>query len=411
MPGYFRYAPVPANRSKAVPTPARAPKPGPPPRPALWHVLQLRAARSKAAPPARNPRQDGLPAQLRDNGEALSGQDLSDVRVHRDSAEPSRLGALAFTRGAEIHLGPGQDRHLPHELWHVVQQKQGRVAATTQLMGEEVNDSPALEREADMMGDRLLSGPAQDAATGARTQEIVGKGATSRIVQCYQSIFVMGQQAKRSQHARYITFGTSEMLVQPGAAAVERSYYTNRNAQNGYQIWKPTMAVIGDCVAAAEELMHGQKLKYGAPDVSVYRDTGEIFGDTDDANRARGKATDLGHSANPSPLTAYLITRQGYKTDEDRPQFHGAAIVAQDGTDNVTLEATAPTSGDISRDRVEPVYDMYGAGRLERQTFKTAYQAEYGKDATVSVIEPAKKLPDTAADDPLATTVTDWVMT
>ena len=75
MPGYFRHAPAPANMSKAVPAAARVPKPGPPPRPALWHVLQLRAARSKAAPPARNPRQDGLPAQLRDKGEALRSEE------------------------------------------------------------------------------------------------------------------------------------------------------------------------------------------------------------------------------------------------------------------------------------------------------------------------------------------------
>ena len=29
-------------------------------------------------------------------------------------------------RARDIHLGPGQEKHLPHEAWHVVQQKQGQ---------------------------------------------------------------------------------------------------------------------------------------------------------------------------------------------------------------------------------------------------------------------------------------------
>ena len=41
----------------------------------------------------------------------------------------------AYTQGSDIHLGPGQEQHLPHEAWHVVQQKQGRVTATTQMKG------------------------------------------------------------------------------------------------------------------------------------------------------------------------------------------------------------------------------------------------------------------------------------
>ena len=59
--------------------------------------------------------------------EAMSGIALDDVRIKRNSPEAARLGALAYARGSEIHLGPGQEKHLPHEAWHVVQQKQGRV--------------------------------------------------------------------------------------------------------------------------------------------------------------------------------------------------------------------------------------------------------------------------------------------
>jgi hypothetical protein len=99
-------------------------------------------------------RSGGLPAQLRMGIEALSGFDLSEVRVHRNSSQPAHLNALAFARGNEVHLAPGQESHLPHEAWHLVQQRQGRVRATTRLAGVSVNDDEALEREADAMGVR-----------------------------------------------------------------------------------------------------------------------------------------------------------------------------------------------------------------------------------------------------------------
>lgn len=107
-------------------------------------------------------RPGGLPDGLRDGVERLSGLAMDDVRIHRGSPEPARIGALAFTRGRDIHVGPGQERHLPHEAWHVVQQRQGRVAPTMQMAGVGINDDAGLEREADTMGARALSqGPAQ----------------------------------------------------------------------------------------------------------------------------------------------------------------------------------------------------------------------------------------------------------
>jgi hypothetical protein len=61
------------------------------------------------------------------------------------------LGALAYTKGTEIHIGPGQEKHLPHEMWHAVQQKQGRVKPTRNMKGHQVNDNPELEKEADVI--------------------------------------------------------------------------------------------------------------------------------------------------------------------------------------------------------------------------------------------------------------------
>ena len=98
----------------------------------------------------------GMPDQLKANVESLSGHDLSDVRVHYQSSEPASLNALAYAQGNDIHLAPGQEQHLPHEAWHVVQQREGRVQPTFELpSGIAVNNDSGLEKEADDMGARV----------------------------------------------------------------------------------------------------------------------------------------------------------------------------------------------------------------------------------------------------------------
>lgn len=104
---------------------------------------------------------------------------MDDVRVHRDCPKPARVGALAFTKGSDIHLAPGQEQHLAHEAWHVVQQKQGRVRPTLRMNGVSINDEPNLEREADVIGRRAMSGMADPtdrpliAVTGMVVQRVL----------------------------------------------------------------------------------------------------------------------------------------------------------------------------------------------------------------------------------------------
>ncbi|MEL7146865.1 MAG: DUF4157 domain-containing protein, partial [Bacteroidota bacterium] len=101
----------------------------------------------------------GLPSGLKAGLESASGYAMDDVKVHYNSPKPAKINALAYSQGSNIHLGPGQEKHLPHEAWHVVQQKQGRVRPTLQMKtGISVNDDQRLEREADIMGERLASG-------------------------------------------------------------------------------------------------------------------------------------------------------------------------------------------------------------------------------------------------------------
>jgi hypothetical protein len=87
----------------------------------------------------------------------LSGRSLADVRVHFNSSKPTRIQALAYTQGRDIELAPGQDHHLPHEAWHVVQQMEGRVRPMRRVGGVAVNSDQRLEREATVMGERARS--------------------------------------------------------------------------------------------------------------------------------------------------------------------------------------------------------------------------------------------------------------
>ncbi len=104
-----------------------------------------------------SPNRTGLPDRLKTGIEYLSGMSLSEVRVHYNSPKPAQLQAHAYTQGTNIHVAPGQEKHLPHEAWHVVQQKQGRVRPTIQMRGNtNINDAAALEREADVMGTKSL---------------------------------------------------------------------------------------------------------------------------------------------------------------------------------------------------------------------------------------------------------------
>lgn len=108
-------------------------------------------------PMQRKENKTGMPDQLKSGVESLSGIDMSDVKVHYNSSQPAQLNAHAYAQGNQIHIAPGQEKHLPHEAWHVVQQKQGRVKPTMQMKDiVNVNDDKELEKEADLMGSQNL---------------------------------------------------------------------------------------------------------------------------------------------------------------------------------------------------------------------------------------------------------------
>jgi hypothetical protein len=119
--------------------------------------LQMKAAPVQRAEPTKA-NTTGMPNHVKSNVEAMSGVSLDDAKVHYNSDKPAQLNALAFAQGKDIHIAPGQEKHLGHEAWHLTQQAQGRVAETKQLKeGVPINDDPGLEHEADVMGAKAMN--------------------------------------------------------------------------------------------------------------------------------------------------------------------------------------------------------------------------------------------------------------
>lgn len=156
----------------------------------------------------------GLPDRLKTGIEALSGFSMDPVRVHFNSPKPAQLRAYAYTQGTDIYVAPGQEKHLPHEAWHVVQQMQDRVTPTDRINGENVNTSPALEREASEMGQRALNKPISKlSATLVQRQPSNEAAQLSHITKCDESARRWGVE--------------SETLVPDGKAIVVIECLTN----------------------------------------------------------------------------------------------------------------------------------------------------------------------------------------
>jgi hypothetical protein len=204
----------------------------------------------------------GLSDQLKSGVEALSGMSMDHVKVHYNSDKPAQLQAHAYAQGSEIHLGAGQERHLPHEAWHVVQQAQGRVRPTLQMKsGTAVNDNPALEAEADAMGARAFAAGGaviQNARRSVQQESgsvsVQAAGVTwrsARTIVPGGKVAQLGRGkgkpgAKKTRKAGAGAAGTGK-----GKAKFEhfRSGTANRTAM-------PIKVTLGDTASKSEEMLH-----------------------------------------------------------------------------------------------------------------------------------------------------------
>ncbi len=132
-----------------------------------------------------------LSEEQRARFEAAFGRDLGHVRVHRDAeavGAAEALSAHAFTVGSDIFFGegeyapgtPGGDRLLAHELTHVVQHDQGRLAG----QGGVSSPSDASEQEAyaneQRVAGALSEAPAAEGDAASAYQGAPPAGAVQR---------------------------------------------------------------------------------------------------------------------------------------------------------------------------------------------------------------------------------------
>ncbi|MFV8751616.1 DUF4157 domain-containing protein [Nannocystaceae bacterium ST9] len=128
-----------------------------------------------------------LPGGVRTKMERAFASDFGSVRVH-EGPQSSAIGAIAHTEGSNIHFAPGHyrphtsagQRTIGHELAHVVQQSRGMVQANRSIAGVPINDSPALERQADLAGARASLGQPTGLSTSSTN---ASSGAAQRVVQ------------------------------------------------------------------------------------------------------------------------------------------------------------------------------------------------------------------------------------
>lgn len=262
-------------------------------------VLQLMAiqemANHSSAPQAATPTKEnktGIPDQLKTGIENLSGYSMDDVKVHYNSPKPAQINAHAYAQGTNIHLATGQERHLPHEAWHVVQQKQGRVKPTMQLKEQvNINDDTGLEKEADIMGAK-----AAQYSHAAANWPVIQKHATSNVVQRAADLpqnRVEGEAAliaKKAVYDSYITKlnnqvqDTNQNLTD--ALAAGTTWNTIYNAANGFVHWMDH-SLMGLAGSSAELLRVRKWLDEGAvvnlgdddkvhPDISIATAAGPI---------------------------------------------------------------------------------------------------------------------------------------
>jgi hypothetical protein len=125
---------------------------------------QLEAADSRSgegktsqqfAAPKRNI--PSLQADLNSSVQTSTGISIDTDNVHYDPSKPARVNASAYAQSNDIYLVTSQEKRLPREAWHVVQQAQNTAGPTLQMTAEiPVNDDEALEHEADEMGAKAV---------------------------------------------------------------------------------------------------------------------------------------------------------------------------------------------------------------------------------------------------------------
>jgi len=320
-----------------------------------------------------------IPLPLKTGLEALSGINLSSVRVHKNSSKPAQLNAFAYTQGQEIYIGPGQEKSLPHEGWHAVQQMHGRVKSTMQAKGVSINDDAGLEREAGVMGAKALQlKRAEQAATGSAHQ---GSTSLQREVETKGESEAPGDATGMSgQKVRLnsLSIGKSdEGLLAPFAGGSEN--VLEQVVQGKWKV-KPT--------DRRESEAKFRAVAYTAPThktLEIGEDYTQKYRISNEHHAPKGTRYTWGHRLEGYALYEELLYgdgQQGSKNEVDlRPLMPGTKEIISEGyyqikrgklkrfkADAVTIEVPNPSVSDVTLESISnvgnrrPVIDTLQSG-------------------------------------------------
>ncbi len=142
---------------------------------------------SSNANPIQRKSNENLPERLQTQMECSLGQDLSNVKIQKNSQEAINLNARAFTQGNSVHFAPNEfnpssvkgKELIGHEFAHVAQQRTNIVRPTIQQKGKQINDNSKLEQEADDFGKSL----AKNNSPVLTTESVESKTTDSNVIQ------------------------------------------------------------------------------------------------------------------------------------------------------------------------------------------------------------------------------------
>ncbi|NMM47263.1 eCIS core domain-containing protein [Marinigracilibium pacificum] len=186
-----------------------------------------------------SPIQTKLPAEIKSNMEANFGVDFSNVKIFINDKSAIEIGALAYTQGDEIHFAPGHynpyspegKKLLSHELTHVVQQRQGRVQPGKKQNkgGYSINSDQLLEREADLMSEKVATGKGAPPAMfkGASANSIQAKSINEELKEFRSKVY------SKTNFSPATGKGLFDVSLNPSNGRLEIKIIVNFNFVNG----------------------------------------------------------------------------------------------------------------------------------------------------------------------------------
>ncbi|MGF1939489.1 MAG: hypothetical protein RM347_035000 [Nostoc sp. ChiQUE02] len=237
----------------------------------------------------------------------------------------------------------------------------------------------------------------QQMITQCKLQPTIGQTIGLDVIQRYEDEYHEETATSiKSDSANYLLAESNNFVyARQGTPAPAYSNLGNMIAVDGlgnYQRYTPSDKFLADCLHTAEEIMHGQRLRRGKVRSQVSQ-TGTVFGESEEDNwDAANEVSEDQRNTNAIPGVgdAYAIVAQqpidiGEETDPIDCQYHAAAVVAEDGSDRITLEVFG--NPDKKGRNTKGTYSIYDTDPESGNTFHEAWTGTFGQAAVTISLE------------------------